>query len=138
MLPKMKLVLISLGLAALLAGCGRASNISKEPEQTSSQWGEESFLAMFKRTSAEQPDVRNRQMNVLNERYDLSDRPSSTTKMSRGKPVQAGVRVKLPAGVSWEQLSAMSPEDIRAKGLFPAGFLPLPHPKNVEGGMVFP
>src|SRR5712672_2516786 len=77
-------------------------------------------------------------MNVLNERYDLSDRPSSTTKMSRGKPVQAGVRVKLPAGVSWEQLSALSPEDIRAKGLFPAGFLPLPHPKNVEGGMVFP
>src|SRR5712672_3326528 len=77
-------------------------------------------------------------MNVLNERYDLSDRPSSTTKMSRGKPVQAGVRVKLPAGVSWDQLSAMSPEDIRAKGLFPAGFLPLPHPKNVEGGMVFP
>src|SRR5258707_6489892 len=99
---------------------------------------EESFLAMFRRTSSEQPDVRNRQMNVLNERYDLSDRPSSTTKMSRGKPVQAGVRVKLPTGVSWEQLSAMSPEDIRGKGLFPAGFLPLPHPKNVEGGMVFP
>jgi cytochrome c peroxidase len=58
--------------------------------------------------------------------------------MSRGKPVQAGVRVKLPAGASWEQLSAMSPEDIRAKGWIPAGFLPLPHPKNVEGGMVFP
>ena len=32
MLPKMKLVLISLGLVALLAGCGRASNVSKEPE----------------------------------------------------------------------------------------------------------
>src|SRR5216684_8433435 len=32
MLPKIKLVLISLGLAALLAGCGRASNSSQEPE----------------------------------------------------------------------------------------------------------
>src|SRR5882762_6984493 len=32
MLPKINLVLISLGLAALLAGCGRASNSSQEPE----------------------------------------------------------------------------------------------------------
>jgi hypothetical protein len=32
MLPKIKLVVISLGLAALLAGCGRASNSSQEPE----------------------------------------------------------------------------------------------------------
>src|SRR6202022_954423 len=74
----------------------------------------------------------------LNERYDLSDRPDPNAKQSRGKPVQTGVRVKLPAGVSWDQLSATSPEDIRSKGLFPAGFLPLPLPKNVEGGMVFP
>jgi cytochrome c peroxidase len=28
--------------------------------------------------------------------------------------------------------------EIRTKGLFPSGFLPLPHPKNQEGGMVFP
>jgi hypothetical protein len=42
----------------------------------------------------------------LNERYDLSDRPDPNAKMSRGKPVQAGVRVKLPAGVSWDQLAA--------------------------------
>ncbi len=77
-------------------------------------------------------------MTLLNERYDLSDRPDPNAKMSRGKPVQAGVRVKLSAGVTWDQLSAMDPEDIRAKGLFPAGFLPLPHPKNGEGGMVFP
>jgi len=32
MMPKIKLVLISLGLAALVAGCGRPSNMSKEPE----------------------------------------------------------------------------------------------------------
>jgi cytochrome c peroxidase len=129
-----------LSLVAVLSLKPQDSASPSVPVKSSYQFpvAEESFLAMFKRTSAEQPDVRIRQMNVLNQRYDLSDRPSSTTKMSRGKPVQAGVRVKLPAGVSWEQLSAMSPEDIRAKGLFPAGFLPLPHPKNVEGGMVFP
>ena len=58
--------------------------------------------------------------------------------MSRGKPVQEGVRVKLPAGTTWEKLAAMSPDEIREKGLFPKGFLPLPHPNHPEGGMVFP
>jgi cytochrome c peroxidase len=32
----------------------------------------------------------------------------------------------------------MTPVDIRDKGLFPKGFLPLPHPHHAEGGMVFP
>src|ERR1700688_4480695 len=71
---------------------------------------EEDFSSLFKRTSGEQPEVRKRQLNLLNERYDLGDRPDPNAKQSRGKPVQAGVRVKLPAGVGWEQLSAMSPE----------------------------
>jgi cytochrome c peroxidase len=58
--------------------------------------------------------------------------------MSRGKAVQEGVRVKLPAGETWDALAAMSPAEIRDKGVFPAGFLPLPHPNHPEGGMVFP
>jgi len=32
----------------------------------------------------------------------------------------------------------MSSDEIRDKGLFPAGFLPLPHPNHPEGGMLFP
>ena len=32
----------------------------------------------------------------------------------------------------------MSAADIREKNLFPAGFLPLPHPNHPEGGLVFP
>jgi cytochrome c peroxidase len=32
----------------------------------------------------------------------------------------------------------MKPEEIRAKDLYPAGFLPLPHPNHPEGGMLFP
>jgi cytochrome c peroxidase len=58
--------------------------------------------------------------------------------MSRGKAVQAGVRVKLAKGTTWDALSRMSAQDIRAKGLFPAGFMPLPHPNHPEGGMLFP
>ena len=40
--------------------------------------------------------------------------------------------------MTWENLAAMSPDEIREKGLFPKGFLPLPHPKHEAGGMVFP
>ena len=76
---------------------------------------------------------------LLEERYDLSDRPSSTVKMSGGKPVQTGVRVKLPKGIaSWDSLNALSPADIRKRDVYPAGFLPLPHPNHPEGGMLFP
>ena len=58
--------------------------------------------------------------------------------MSRGKAVQEGVRVKLADDVTWGELGAMKPEEIRDQGLFPKGFLPLPHPNHNEGGMVFP
>jgi hypothetical protein len=36
-----------------------------------------------------------------------------------GKPVQGGVRVKLPAGVTWDDLAAMTPEQIHERDLFP-------------------
>jgi cytochrome c peroxidase len=79
-----------------------------------------------------------RQMNLLNERYDLSDRPAKGVTMSRGKPIQEGVRIKLPTGMAWEKLAQMTPEEIKEKGVFPKGLMPLPHPNHPEGGMVFP
>jgi len=98
----------------------------------------ETFEEMMARLSAEKPAVMAEQLALLEARYDLSDIPSDSL-MSRGKPVQAAVRVRLPEGVaSWEALAAMTPEEIKARGLFPAGFMPLPHVKHEEGGMVFP
>jgi len=47
--------------------------------------------------------------------------------MDRAKPVQEGVRVKLPQGVTWAELSKETPELIRENGTHPKGFLPLPH-----------
>ena len=59
--------------------------------------------------------------------------------MSGGrKPVQDGVRVRLPAAATWDELAAMSPGEIRAQGLLPEGFKPLPHVKQATGGQVFP
>jgi cytochrome c peroxidase len=98
----------------------------------------EDFGALVKRLQQEKPDFAKRQQNLLAERYDLIDRRASDITMSRGKPVQEGVRVKLPAGTTWEKLAGMSPADIQSKDLWPAGFYPLPHPHHEAGGMIFP
>ena len=99
----------------------------------------ETFDAVRKRMEGAKAGIEKKQDDLLNERYDLSDKPAKDSKMSRGKPIQEGVRVKLPDGVkSWQDLAAMSPEEIKEKGAWPKGFLPLPHPNHPEGGMVFP
>ena len=99
---------------------------------------DEDFSTLTKRLQAEKPAFAQRQQSLLTERYDLSDRPAKEATMSRGKPVQDGVRVRLPAGMTWEKLATLSPEQIKEKQLWPAGFLPLPHPHHETGGMVFP
>jgi cytochrome c peroxidase len=99
---------------------------------------DEDFPTLTKRLQAEKPSFAKRQQALLAERYDLADRPAKGTAMSRGKPVQDGVRVKLPAGMTWEKLAALSPEEVKEKQLWPAGFLPLPHPHHEAGGMIFP
>jgi cytochrome c peroxidase len=97
------------------------------------------FSDVKARDEAQKAKVRQRQADLLNQRYDLSDRPMSSVMMSGGRrPVQDGVRVKLPEGVTWDSLAAMRPEDIRQKGLLPPGFMPLPHVKQATGGQVFP
>ena len=97
-----------------------------------------SFEEMKKWFSSRRAEFDKKQEKLLTERYDLSDIPAKNARMSNGKPVQEGVRVRLPAGVTWDELSKMSPEEIRDRGAFPAGFMPLPHPNHPEGGMLFP
>jgi len=88
---------------------------------------------------AQKPAVMERQRMLLERRYDLADKPMPDVKMSGGmKPVQDGVRIKLPANVNWDQLAAMKPSDIRERNLLPEGFLPFPHVKQAAGGQVFP
>ncbi len=99
---------------------------------------DEDFATLTKRLQAEKSKFAQRQQALLAQRYDLADRPSRTMTMSRGKPLQEGVRVKLPNGMTWEKLAYLLPEEIREKQLWPAGFLPLPHPHHEVGGMIFP
>lgn len=98
----------------------------------------EPFGVTMARLKGEKDKVMAQQKDLLEKRYDLGNHPAKGVTMTRGKPIQEGVRVKLPAGMTWEKLAAMSQEEIKEKGVWPAGFLPLPHMKQSEGGMVFP
>jgi cytochrome c peroxidase len=98
----------------------------------------EPFEQTMARMKEAKPGLAARQASLLEARYDLSDRPAQGVRMTRGKAVQEGVRVRLKDGVTWEALAETAPAEVRAKGIWPEGFLPLPHPHHEEGGMVFP
>jgi cytochrome c peroxidase len=96
------------------------------------------FAAVLARGQEVRPVANMRQRGLLEARYDVADRPAAGVTMTRGKPVQEGVRARLPEGVTFDQLAALTPAEVKARDLFPAGFLPLPHPNHSEGGMLFP
>ena len=126
---------LGLGVAAALSAAGdegRAAT-SYSPVVT-----HEDFSTVMERMTQAKPGVMDRQNELLQHRYDLADRPLRGVTMSAGKPLQQGVRVRLPDGVTWAMLATMRPEEIRERGVFPKGFMPLPHPNHPEGGMVFP
>jgi hypothetical protein len=96
------------------------------------------FAATMAHDVAAKPGIEREHQILLEQRYDLGDRPALGITMEHGKPLQEGVRVKLPAGMTCERLGLMSSHDIRDRGLWPKGFLPLPHPFHPTGGFVFP
>ena len=138
MLPPAGLFL-AIALILTTAASSREANEKKElPSSYAPVVIKEPFATIMARMKAEKPKIMERQMELLKRRYDLENRPAKGVTMTRGKPVQEGVRVKLASEVTWEKLAAMCPEEIKEKGLWPAGFLPLPHPNHKEGGMLFP
>ena len=99
---------------------------------------EKDFTSVMAEMKRAKPELAKRHLALLEERYILASQPDPRVTMFRGKPIQRGVRAKLPAGATWDSLSQATPEEIREKNLFPAGFLALPHPNHPEGGMLFP
>jgi len=133
------IVMVVVGTASVALLTGRAQEATdKPPSSYSPVVAKESFEKTMTRMSAAKDAVMKRHMDLLGRRYDLADRPAKGVTMSRGKAVQEGVRARLPKGMTWQKLAEMSPQEIRRRDLWPAGFYPLPHPNHPEGGMVFP
>jgi cytochrome c peroxidase len=132
---------IALACAAAFAAALPSTASAQKPPETSYSpvVMEKSFDEIRGDYIKLKPKVERAQRELLERRYDLSNKGSAEVTMSRGKQIQTGVRTRLPQGIgSWEELAQLSPEEIRQRKLWPAGFLPLPHPHHAEGGMVFP
>ncbi len=76
------------------------------------------------------------QKALLEKRYDLTPKLDPAVKMSRGKPVPVGPTARLAKDLTFEELAKLPPEQIKKDGTFP--YPPLPHPKHVAGGQLFP
>ncbi|MGH8236938.1 MAG: cytochrome B6 [Steroidobacteraceae bacterium] len=129
---------LRVGLLACFVAVAGGANGAEQPNVYADVVDRAPFDETMRKMSAQKASVAAAHRKLLEERYDLSDKPSSTVKMSRGKPVQTGARVKLPSGVTWQSLGALSAAEIKRRDAYPAGFLPLPHPNHPEGGMLFP
>lgn len=94
------------------------------------------FEEIYKADVAAKEKVMKAQRDLLERRYNLQPKLDPEAKMARGKPLAVGPTARLSEGVNWERLATMNPGEIREKKLFP--YPPLPHPKQVAGGQVFP
>lgn len=134
-----RITTILLPLATAISLAGSTGMLRAEgPTSYAPVAGKEDFDSVMKKMKSAKSKLASTQKNLLSDRYDLSDTPVKGVSMTRGKPVQGEVRVKLSKGMTWEKLAEMKPEEVKNKGSFPMGFMPLPHPNHPEGGMLFP
>ena len=131
-------VVVAVGVLAAVGTCSARAAEGAQPTSYAPVNGTESFQSVMTRMKAEKRPLKLKHDAELALRYDLGNKAVPGLRMTRGQAVQGGVRVKLPSGTTWEALARMTPAQIKAKGLFPRGFLPLPHPNHPEGGMTFP
>src|SRR5262245_41789956 len=80
-----------------------ATTAQENPPSSYAPVNEPAFKTVMQKMVAEKPAIEKRHADLLAERYDLSDKPAEGVTMFRGKPVQKGVRVKLPEGMTWDQ-----------------------------------
>ena len=96
---------------------------------------EEPFDKVMARDKAQKAEVMKRHMDLLNERYDLSQKVAADAAMSGGKPLPVGPTAKLKGKLTWEKLAGMTTDEVKDKNVFP--YLPLSHPNHSSGGMLF-
>src|SRR5262249_15015525 len=84
-----------LGLAAVGVFGWLDAKEEPKPKAAEGADGNGSFATQLAEMKAAKPAIMKRQLDLLQKRYDLRDRAADGVTMSRGKAIQAGVRVKL-------------------------------------------
>jgi cytochrome c peroxidase len=114
-----------------------ASSLAEGPPRKPPATASKQFIAAMQTQANARPALTKRANELLARRYDLSGKGDPTLRMSGGKkPVPVGPTARLK-GISWDDLAALTPGEIKRRGIFP--YPPLPHPLEPGGGgMVFP
>jgi cytochrome c peroxidase len=115
---------------------GRATGFDFYRDPNNAPKPKTTFEEIMKADVALKPKVMETQRKLLESRYDLKPKHDPSLKMTRGKPICVGTTARLKAGMTWDDLAKMSPDDVRKKDAFP--YPSLPHPLHRTGGMVFP
>ena len=90
----------------------------------------------MKKEIANKSGVMAAQRKLLESRYILQPKLDPQAKMTRSKPLPVGPAARLQAGMNWQQIGELRPEEIQQRGIFP--YPSLPHPLQTNGGQVFP
>jgi cytochrome c peroxidase len=111
---------------------------AQQPQLGAPPAASKEFLQAMKTLAEKKPGIASAARADLEKRFDLSGRTDTKAKMSGGKPLPVGPTARLPEGVTWSSLAAMTPAEIKQRGVFP--YKPIMHPLQVHGGggMVFP
>jgi cytochrome c peroxidase len=96
------------------------------------------FDEVYKALVAAKPKVMEAQRKLLESRYNLKAKLDPEVRMSRGKPLPVGPAARLPEGMGWEALAALTPAEIQKRDIFPYKALPHPAQGGGLGGQVFP
>jgi cytochrome c peroxidase len=96
------------------------------------------FEDIYRAGVANKAEVMATQRRLLESRYNLEPKLDPVVTMSRGKPLAVGPTARLPAGLTWEALAALSPDEIRVRDIFPYKALPHASQGGGLGGQVFP
>src|SRR5690606_41609031 len=102
----MRIRMISALLASSLFSVGALAASPAVPNSYAPVVDSESFDTVRERMQAAKPEVLGRFQALLDQRYDLADRPLRGVTSGTGKPVQGGVRGKVAGGDSWGDLAS--------------------------------
>ncbi|MEZ6038394.1 MAG: cytochrome C [Planctomycetota bacterium] len=84
----------------------------------------------------QKPELMADVQRYMGARFDFSGKAIAGATMSAGKPVMAGPVARVPGGLDTAALTALTPEQIKQRDVFP--YKPLAHPLHSTAHMVFP
>ncbi|MSR58974.1 MAG: hypothetical protein EXS05_15240 [Planctomycetaceae bacterium] len=106
-----------------------------------SSWGSPDlgmpFEAWVRFHEQQKPGLMAEVLAYMRSRFDFARKAIPGATMSRGKPILQGPTARLPDKIrSFDELTALTPDEIKQRDLFP--YKPLAHPLQTTAHMLFP